>query len=352
MMSQIEADPTVGYESDVTADSDIDSTASITSSIFENHYFQGRTYANPKYGKHWAPNDEEQLEALDIIHHWLTLMLDNKLYLPPIGDNPQVEYPRCRDRDWNLGHVSIPVDHLLHLLTFKSNMADEFPSAKVIATDVTPTQPSFVPPNLEFQIDDAQLEWTFEPETFDFIHIRYLQGSIEDWSKLYGQAYKALKPGGWFQHIEPDLQMLSQNPDVTVDDKHIFSRWAQVFSEVGQKMGRTFDFTNRKQETLAKAAGFSRITHQTHKIPVGRWPKDKKKKELGTFVGLSFSQALDGFVKLPLCEVLGWSPEEMQLFGVEMRRTLLDPKTQTTGCVFSMYGQKPEKPIEEGLAQE
>ncbi|RSL90949.1 hypothetical protein CEP51_000441 [Fusarium floridanum] len=334
MMSQIEADDNVGYESDVTADSDIDSTASITSSIFENHYFQGRTYANPKYGKHWAPNDEEQLEALDIIHHWLTLMLDNKLYLAPIGENPQ----NILDIGTGTGIWAI-------------NMADEFPSAKVIATDITPTQPSFVPPNLEFQIDDAQMEWTFEPETFDFIHIRYLQGSIEDWDKLYGQVYKALKPGGWFQHIEPDLQMLSQNPDITVDDKHIFSRWAQVFNEVGQKMGRTFDFTKRKQEEMAKTAGFSNITYQAHKIPVGRWPKDKKKKELGSFVGLSFSQALDGFVKMPLCEILGWSPEEMQMFGVEMRRVLMDPKTQATGCVFSMYGQKPGKPVEEALAK-
>lgn len=61
-----------------------------------------------------------------------------------------------------------------------SNMADKFPSAKVIGTDLAPTQPSWVPPNLEFQIDDCQLDWTFEPESFDFIHIRYLQGSIED----------------------------------------------------------------------------------------------------------------------------------------------------------------------------
>ncbi|PNP79272.1 hypothetical protein FNYG_07348 [Fusarium nygamai] len=258
-----------------------------------------------------APNDEAQLEALDLIHHWLTLMLDDKLFLAPIGDNPQ----KILDIGTGTGIWAI-------------NVADEYPSASVIATDITPTQPSFVPPNVEFQIDDAQLEWTFEPESFDFIHIRYLQGTIADWDRLYGQMYKALKPGGWFQHIEPDLQMLSQNPEIKVDDEHIFTRWAKIFTQVGETIGCTFDFSNNKLSTLAKDAGFVSITPQTHRIPIGRWPKDKKKKELGTFVGLSFSQALDGFVKLPLCEILKWSPEEMQLFAAEMRKVLMNPKTQ------------------------
>jgi SAM-dependent methyltransferase len=104
-----------------------------------------------------------------------------------------------------------------------SNVADEFPSAKVIATDITPSQPNFVPPNVEFQIDDATMDWTFEPESFDFIHIRYLQGTIDDWDKFYAQVYKFLKPGAWFQHIEPDLQMYSQNPDVKVNDEQYVS---------------------------------------------------------------------------------------------------------------------------------
>ncbi|KAG7406125.1 S-adenosyl-L-methionine-dependent methyltransferase [Fusarium sp. MPI-SDFR-AT-0072] len=339
MTAQIEAEPALDVgndtESNFSADSETESTASITSSIFENKYFQGRTYANPKYGKHWAPNDETQLEALDLIHHWLTLMLDDKLFLPPIGDNPQ----KILDIGTGTGIWAI-------------NVADEYPSANVIATDITPTQPSFVPPNVEFQIDDAQLEWTFEPESFDFIHIRYLQGSIGDWDRLYSQMYKALKPGGWFQHIEPDLQMLSQNPEIKVDDEHIFTRWAKIFTQVGETIGCTFDFSNGKLSTLAKDAGFVSVTPQTHKIPIGRWPKDKTKKELGTFVGLSFSQALDGFVKLPLCEILKWSPEEMQLFAAEMRKDLMNPKTQAFGHVFSVYGQKPEKPKESSPAAE
>ncbi|KAF4342474.1 demethylmenaquinone methyltransferase [Fusarium beomiforme] len=299
MTAQIEADPELDVGSEAGSDLDADK----------------------------APNDEEQLEALDLIHHWLTLMLDEKLFLPPIGDNPQ----KILDLGTGTGIWAI-------------NMADEFPSAHVIATDITPTQPSFVPPNVEFQIDDAQLDWTFEPESFDFIHVRFLQGCIDDWDRLYAQMYKFLKPGGWFQHIEPDLQMLSQNPAINVDSDHIFTRWTNVFEQVGETTGRTFDFTKGKLATMAKGAGFVSVTPQTHKVPVGRWPKEKKMKELGTFVGLGFSQALDGFIKLPLCEILKWSPEEMQLFAAEMRKVLMNPKTQAVGYVFSVYGQKPETP--------
>jgi len=60
---------------------------------------------------------------------------------------------------------------------------------------------------------------------------------------------------------------------------------------------------------------------------------------------------LDGFIKLPLCEILKWSPEEMQLFAAEMRREIMNLRTQTVGHVFSVYGQKP-KGEREGLGRE
>ncbi|KAK7433029.1 hypothetical protein QQZ08_000502 [Neonectria magnoliae] len=156
-----------------------------------------------------------------------------------------------------------------------------------------------------------------------------MHGSIDAWDKFYRQIFKFLKPGGWFQHIEPDLQMQPQNKAVKLDDKHIFSRWAEIFRQVGAKMDKTLDFSDRKLGKPAKTAGFANIDYETQRSP------DKKMRELGTFVSLSFSQALDGFVKLPLCEVLGWSLEEMQLFAVEMRRALLDPKTEATGFVYA-----------------
>lgn len=48
----------------------------------------------------------------------------------------------------------------------------------------------WVPPNLKFEIDDAQLEWTYADNDFDFIHIRCLMGSIDNWPLLYQRAFR------------------------------------------------------------------------------------------------------------------------------------------------------------------
>ena len=78
----------------------------------------------------------------------------------------------------------------LDKLTHGRDFADQFPSAQVIGTDLSDIMPSFVPPNCKFELDDAELEWTFAPASFDFIHMRYLMGATGDWPKLYSQAYK------------------------------------------------------------------------------------------------------------------------------------------------------------------
>lgn len=88
-------------------------------------------------------------------------------------------------------------------------MSRRYPSAEVIGTDLSPIQSSLyvyfflfalldsvlrilpsVPPNVQFQIDDAESEWTFGEGVFDLIHIRHLDVGIRDWAKLIKQAYR------------------------------------------------------------------------------------------------------------------------------------------------------------------
>lgn len=63
----------------------LDSTASVTSSILEYRSYKGRSYhSKTQDAKYYVPSDRQILENFDLMHHFLTLLLDDKLHLAPI----------------------------------------------------------------------------------------------------------------------------------------------------------------------------------------------------------------------------------------------------------------------------
>jgi len=77
---------------------------------------------------------------------------------------------------------------------------------------VSPIQPGWVPPNVKFELDDAQsVPWPYPDNHFDLVHLRLMIGSIGDWPAVYKEILRCLKPGGWVEHTEYDC-------DVTSDD--------------------------------------------------------------------------------------------------------------------------------------
>ena len=52
--------------------------------------------------------------------------------------------------------------------------------------------PQRVPPNLKFIVDDVESEWV--DESYDFIHSRYMVGSIGDWPALIKRVYELSLP--------------------------------------------------------------------------------------------------------------------------------------------------------------
>lgn len=44
-------------------------------------------------------------------------------------------------------------------------------------------------PNCYFEIDDAEKDWLYAPDSFDLIHNRNFICAIRDWPRLIGQAF-------------------------------------------------------------------------------------------------------------------------------------------------------------------
>jgi len=172
-------------------------------------------------------------------------------------------------------------------------MGDLYPNAEIIGLDITPMQPTWVPPNVSFQIDDANQPWTFADNYFDFVHTRFLSGCIADWDKFYRDAFRCIKPGGWLEHQEVNIAWFDDSDPIPEESP--LGQYGPSFREAGNRSGRTFCVVaDDLQEKGMKAAGFVDIHVKDMKIPFGAWPEDERQKELG-ILSKAFTMAdLDG----------------------------------------------------------
>jgi methylase of polypeptide subunit release factors len=69
------------------------------------------------------------------------------------------------------------------------DFADEYPEAQVLGIDLSPNQPSFIPPNAIFHIDDLEESWTFSNK-FGFIYSRMMTASFTDWPRFFEQSFE------------------------------------------------------------------------------------------------------------------------------------------------------------------
>ncbi|KAF5024547.1 hypothetical protein F66182_3310 [Fusarium sp. NRRL 66182] len=311
-----DADSAIGEE-------DADSTASITSSILEYRTIRGRTF-HSEIGNafYWGSNDEGQNDTMDVVHHMWTLAQKGKLYQAPISKN-----------------ISKALDVGCGTGIWAMDFADEFPSCEVIGTDVSPIQPDFVPPNLLFEIEDCTQEWTFSPETFDYIHIRYLVGCVADWEALFKEAYKALKPGGYLESFEASPTI--QSDDDTVRPDSALASWGKIFIDASEKVGRSFTVLEDDTQTKSlQAAGFEAIEEWNFKCPLNRWPKDPGLKEIGGFAQYFSTRDSEGFLTL-MADMAGWSPEEFHVYIARFRREIRDCKNHAYSRTRAVWGRKP-----------
>jgi len=77
--SNSDTDSTLGSET-------ASSTTSVSSSILNYQYENGRRYHAFRSGTYVLPNDDQEQERLDLTHHVLSLLLGGELYRSPLSD--------------------------------------------------------------------------------------------------------------------------------------------------------------------------------------------------------------------------------------------------------------------------
>ncbi|KAL2004668.1 hypothetical protein VTN00DRAFT_3196 [Thermoascus crustaceus] len=294
--------------------------SSLTSGIRNYRYENGRRYHAFHEGTYLLPNDDEEQDRMDLFNHIYRLLLGGYLHLAPIGRACQ----RVLDVGTGTGIWAI-------------QFAEEYPSAEVIGTDLSPIQPQWVPPNCTFEIDDFEQEWLFK-RPFDFIHTRELNGFVADYDRFFRQAFKSLKPGGWLEMQSAEGYLFSD--DGTAEKATYCQEWTKNIREAAAKFGKSFYELPKWKEKMEKA-GFVDVRDVPYKLPVGRWPKDPKLKEIGKYQQAQQIQAVDAYTFALFSRVLNWDEKEIQVLCAHVKNELKSSEYHMYAVIHFVYGRKP-----------
>ncbi|BCS18375.1 class I SAM-dependent methyltransferase [Aspergillus puulaauensis] len=294
-------------------------TESLRSSLLQSVRENGRGYHKYSDGKYFIPEDEQEQERLDMQHEICLMTLNRKLHLAPVPSTVQ----NVLDLGTGTGIWAI-------------DFADQYPSSSVIGTDLSPIQPSWVPPNLKFEIDDYEQPWTYA-QKFDFIHARMLSGSIANEENLFRQVYDNLTPGGWFELF--DFSFPVRSDDGTMHGT-AFETLNSKLVEGLRLIGRNGALADEYKGLLTQT-GFQNVVEVKYKWPQNSWPKDKELKKIGQWNMVNTLDGLHGFSARLCTQVLGMSAAELELLLAQSRKDITNPKVHSYWSIVVAYGQKP-----------
>ncbi|KAF4851988.1 Secondary metabolism regulator LAE1 [Colletotrichum siamense] len=301
------------------------SRTSLRDSIIDYRIENGRSYHRYKEGKYNLPNDDQENDRLDSNHQLWLITLDDKLGVaPPCEKNATVG--RVLDVGTGTGIWAI-------------DFGDEHPEADVYGNDLSAVQPTLVPPNVKFEVDDIEDEWTYS-RPFEYIHSRLMTSSLSDWPVFLRRCFDNLEPGGYLELKETDI--IPRSDDDTLNPAHALMKWANLLLEASIKLGRPYmEIPSLKQ--LMIEAGFEDVTMHVYKWPTNGWPKDPRYREIGLWNYENTMMGLEGYTMAPLTRALDWMPAEVDVFLIDVRNDLKDRSIHAYWPQYAIVGRKPQK---------
>ncbi|KAG9238025.1 S-adenosyl-L-methionine-dependent methyltransferase [Amylocarpus encephaloides] len=318
---------------------------SIGSSIFGYRQENGRTYHAYKDGiksthfhvkattmgimlilrvEYMYPNDGLEQDRLDHLSETFKLYLDGKLHMCVFDKEKKIQ--SVLDVGTGTG-------------VWAMGYGEEHPEAKVLGVDLSPIQPNFWPPNVKFQIDDAEDLWTYSHK-FDFIYSRVLMGSLQNWVQYFMQAFENLTPGGYIETT--DVCFPIRSDDGTLKPDSALAQWSDLILEASAKIGRAINSAELYHGQMQEA-GFVDIVENVDFWPLNQWMEDPKYKEIGIRNTENLVSGISGLSMALFTRVHGWSMEEVEVFLVNVRKDIMDTSIHSYIPLRTIYGRTPSQ---------
>ncbi|KAF6821203.1 Demethylmenaquinone methyltransferase 5 [Colletotrichum plurivorum] len=307
-----------GYGTEYSAST----STSICSSVRDYNFENKRRYHKFKEGRYMLPNDDLEQDREDMKHALVVEICKGALHRAPL-DNPH----RILDIGTGTGIWAI-------------DMGDQYPEAEIIGLDLSPIQPPFVPPNVQFLVDDVEADWLYAENSIDYIHLRHMAPSIKNWPRLLDQAFKSLKPGGWVEIQEMMWQFDCDDGSVSPDygPTKMVENIKEALANFGMDLKAAASHGKRIED-----AGFTNLTQDVKKVPVGVWPKDQEMKTIGDYCRAVIYDGLHAITIGPFTKGLDWTAEEVEVFLVKVRQDLMNNSNHAYVYYHSFSGQKSKE---------
>ncbi|TGZ77140.1 S-adenosyl-L-methionine-dependent methyltransferase [Ascodesmis nigricans] len=318
------SDPILADEEDsgIDNESGASSTQSLTESILQHVYENGRRYHAKSVGRYHMPSDEKEQDRLDLHHHNILQLLGGRLTMAPFEHDPNMVL------DCGTGTGIWALD-----------FADCYPASTVVGIDLAPIQPNYVYPNVKFELDDLEMDWTFNYQ-FDLIHSRNMATSIKNWPRYFEQMYDFANAGGYVELTEHDMNAFRCD-DGTMPEDSAYGRWLKPTTAAMKKAGLSPYQTLKDYTTLLEDAGFEIVQTLEYKVPCGGWPKGKKEKYLGFCWAEDLKTGFESYSKALLVNGGGLAPQEADDLIAECLKTLAERKQHVYYYTWHIVARKP-----------
>ncbi|KAI1191788.1 S-adenosyl-L-methionine-dependent methyltransferase [Nemania serpens] len=292
----------------------------------------GRYYGTYKPGKYLLPCDDVECDRLDIMHKFFLVTRQHEmpnfggLHSYPLPDQPKILDLGCGTGIWAI------------------EMADRHGGrGRVEGWDLNMTQPESIPPNVSFHRRDYEDPWRdVEPNSFDIIHMRLLNGSVENWPRLYSQVFRHLKPGsGYLEQVEIDWRPQSDGDPRPLAESKLME-WSQKVHRGFARSGKKLEMDPNTKGIL-EDIGFT-VEHKKIIIALNPWPELESKKEMARWFNLGLNQGLEAMTFQSVIHWLGYPEPEVRELIERVKEDMCKREWRTYCTMHVFLARRPLSP--------